>query len=324
MAYMYDDWQVTFRAPGTEASLAEFATKLQKYAEHPIGHADVARMPLPNLSVLDGFLQVLGIAAAPVLFDILAVCRNEEIRRELMRRLVKMGPEVSPLAVERLADPRWDVRRDLLAVIAGFGELPYGFDPWPYTRDTNDEVRLAAFRICLNTPSERADGIKIGLRDHSEAVLRRALHAAEEDPPRTADRALSRLARDETAPPVLRMVAVRILGTLGTNPARQTLLDLASLRRRFLVFKRLPRKTPELLAVIEQLAEREFDDPRVDEILRHALGSPDPEIRRLAAPAAERLGFGPARGVKPGDVVPNALQAEARELAELERGPGAA
>lgn len=323
MGYAYDDWQATFRSSRSEDTLADFATKLQKYASYPLGDPGATGLEIPNLSILDGYLQVLGVAAAPILFDVLLSCRNEEIRRELVRRLVKMGPEVAHLAVERLSDPRCDVRRDLLGVIAGFGELPYGFDPWPYTRDANEEVRLAAIRICLNAPSERADGIKVGLRDRSEAVVRRALHAAEEDPPRTADRALCRLARDETASPILRMVAVRILGTLGTQPARQTLLDIASLRRRYLLFKRLPRKTPELVAVIDQLATHDWDDPRADEILCHALGCSDPELRRLAAPAAERLGFGPMGGVKPGDVVPGALQDEARELAR-EREEGAA
>jgi HEAT repeat protein len=223
----------------------------------------------------------MGTAAIRPILDALSELESVQIRRALMDRVVKLGPEVGVAAMERLADERWFVKRNMLKIIGDLELPPPGFNPSDYFQHDDARVRREALRLMLRDPALRERAILRALGDEDERTVRTALAAALQACPPTAlplvaSRALSGATLD------LRLTAIRVLGACGHRSAVDTLLTLTAPRRSFFWFKRPPSKRPEYVTALSAL--RAFgDDPRARAILDSAAMSKDAEIAQAAA-----------------------------------------
>ncbi len=250
--------------------------------------ADVLRRVLaaeePDPAIVERLLPRLGMAAAEPMLDTLIRSESRTTRRRLLGWLRQLGPGIGPLAVAHLGSPHWYVQRNMLVLLAGLDTLPSGFSPMPYLAHADARVRREALRIALKVPALRDQGIRAGLADPDEQMLRMALGAGLEGCPREAVPLLVRRLSDERQPSDLRVLLLRVLGAAPSTGARDYLLQRVLVRRRWLGGKRLAAKSPELVAAVAALAARWAGDAAVAEALRLAARSGDPEIRAAAGP----------------------------------------
>ena len=233
---------------------------------------------------LDLLVPRMGLAAARPMLEALVESEDLQARSHLTDRIVRLGQEVGPLAVEWLEDERGHVQRNMLLIIAELPELPKGFQAADYAKNPDPQVRREAIRIMLKDPAGRERAICQALADPEENIVRIGLAGAQESCPDTAvPLVVSRVAK--TGEPELRHLAIRALARSGHPLALETLLGIVRPTRR-LFWTRLPRKTPEYLAALTGLWERR-DDARVDRALAAAAKSKDPEVARAAGPVQE-------------------------------------
>src|SRR5439155_20877233 len=90
---------------------------------------------------LERLLDRLGPAGAEPMLESLEVAENLTLRRRLVSRLSKMGPELAPVIVSRLPGKPWYVQRNLLLVLGAIGHWPPGFSPAPYANHSDSRVR---------------------------------------------------------------------------------------------------------------------------------------------------------------------------------------
>ncbi len=231
-------------------------------------------------AALDLLLPRLGSAAAEPMLEALAESESQQTRQALIKRIVRLGSAVAPLAVARLDDPRGHVQRNMLTIIAELPEPPRGFDAATYLKSEDSRVRLEAIRIMLKDPAGRERAICQALTDSQERTVRLGIAAAQEGCPDTAVSLLvSRVERERDRD--LRVMALKALGRSGHALALQTLLGFAAPRRK-LFWNKLPPKTPEYLTALSAL-RRHRADPRAERALAAAARSRDPEIARAAA-----------------------------------------
>ncbi len=238
----------------------------------------LAQEPL-NVSLVDELLQHLGLGAADVLLDALIGAGSSQTRRLLLSRLVALGSDIGPHVVARLADERWFVVRNMLALLGELPTLPPGFDAATYTSHADGRVRREALRILLRDPATRERAITLGLADPDDHAVRLAITAAARGCPETAipllaSRATSGGNTDQ------RTAAIRVLGGAPHAAALETLLTLAAPRRSLLGVKPQP-KSPEYLAALAALS-RHTQDARVRATLAVAARSRDPDIAAAA------------------------------------------
>lgn len=229
--------------------------------------------------VLDRLVAQVGAAAAEPLLDALGESQSLPSRRILIDRLVSLGPAVGPVVVERLADKRWYVQRNMLTILSALPELLAGFNPAEFLQHADTRVRQEAIRLLLRHPSQRERAIGLALADSDETVVLLGLTAALDGCPEAAvPLVMSRATSGETGK--VRTLSVRVLGASGRRIALETLLEFVAPRRP-LFRLRPPPKTAEYLAALT--AVRQFsDDPRVRRALSLAAASADPEISRRA------------------------------------------
>ena len=97
-----------------------------------------------------------------------------------------------------------------------------------------------------------------------------------------------RYAAESAAPVDLRVLAIRALGGTAAPTARDTLLGLSEGGRTFFGRRKLPPKSPELLATLRALAAGWAADSSVQHVLERAAASKDPEIRSAIVLQPER------------------------------------
>ncbi|MBI4502961.1 MAG: HEAT repeat domain-containing protein [Gemmatimonadetes bacterium] len=242
--------------------------------------AAVLRVPPLNIELVDALLPQLGMAAAGVLLDALIAVDSGQTRRLLLDRIIGLGFEVAPLAMQRLGDQRWYVQRNMLRILGDLEVIPPDLRASDYLQHEEARVRREALRIVLRDPALRERAICRGLGDPDERMVRAALTAALQSCPPTAlplvsSRALSGTSEDQ------RVLAIRVLGASGVRSAVDALLRLTAPRKTWFG-ARPPDKTPEYLAAIAAL--RSFgDDPRARAILDQAARSRDADVTRAAA-----------------------------------------
>jgi hypothetical protein len=233
---------------------------------------------------LERLVPRVGQAAAPPLLDALARATSRGTRRGLLAELVKMGPEIAPLVIQRLDDPQWYVTRNLLALLEELSSLPPGFSAAPYLRHADPRVRWQAVKVQVKLPLERDAALAAGLQDQDPRTLRLALGLAValQSCPDAAVPRLSGHAVDRTFPTDLRVLAIRALGYARAPAALATLLRLTSGGRRLFGGEKLPAKSPELIVAVSALATGWRVDPRARAVVARAAAARDPEIRAAA------------------------------------------
>jgi hypothetical protein len=237
--------------------------------------AEILKAEPLDVEALDGLLPKLGADAAEPMLEALMESESRQTRRVLLDRLRDMGHAVAPLAVARLADSRWYVQRNMLAIIAELPRLPEGFRPGDFFEHPDDRVRREALRLMLRQPTWRERAICRALADPDDRTVRLALSAAMDDCPKSAlplvvSKATSGVNEDQ------RVTALRVLGATKTKQALDVLLQIAAPRKKMLRTK-LPPKTPEFLAALREL-QRFREDPRVRPVLAAAAASRDHDI----------------------------------------------
>jgi hypothetical protein len=228
---------------------------------------------------LDGLLPRLGSDAAEPMLEALMESESRQTRRVLLDRLRAMGHAVAPLAVARLADSRWYVQRNMLAIISELPELPEGFRPTDFFEHPDGRVRREALRLMFRHKVLRERAICRALADGDERTIRMGLTASMDDCPRAAvslviSRAISGTSEDQ------RVAAIRVLSAADQADGIEVLLKMVE-PRRSLLRTRLPPKTPEYLAALAAL-HKHRTKPRVAAALKAAAASRDAEISAAA------------------------------------------
>jgi len=239
----------------------------------------------PDSILVERLLRRLGLEAAEPLLDALGGTDSRAARRRLLGWLVQLGPAIGPLIMARLESPHWYVLRNMLVLLGGVDPWPEQFSPTAYLAHPDARVRREALRLALRVPELRDQAICTGLADGDDLILRTALAAALDGCPVEAVPLLIELTESRGHATDVRLQIVKVLASLHTPAARDCLIRRALTRRRWLPWRRLGPKSPELLAAVSGLAARWAEDPKAAAVLRLAARSSDPEIRGAAGVA---------------------------------------
>lgn len=267
------------QAPGTAA-----AAELWNRAASP----DTVRWLLQHdpvdFATVDRLLPRLAEQAAEPLLDALAASEVRATRRGILERLVRLGPVLGQSITARLSDERWYVKRNLLTLLDLLPEPPPGFSALQWLGDSDPRVRVEALKLGLKSSAERDRVLTRGLEDTEHRIVRLALMAAFQGLPADAVPHVVTVVNNGTLPSDMRVPAIRLLGAARSPQALETLLALADGGRTLLGRRRLPPKSPELLAALTALASGWGREPRAMEVLLVAAVSGDPQIRAATDP----------------------------------------
>ncbi len=251
---------------------------------------DTARWVLSDDPVdfvlFDRLMPRVGLAVADPLLDALADSESRTTRRAALERLLRLGAGIGPFVASRLTDERWYVRRNLLALLDAFPELPGELSPLTYLSDPDVRVRIEAFKLALKVPAEREAAITQALGDSDGRLVRTALIASARSLPEDAVPLVIRLAQNPRVAEDVRLQAIRVLGAAQahTPAALELLLTLADGGRTMFGRPKLPPKSAMLLAALSALASGWGDEPRATMIIARAAVSSDPDIRAATDP----------------------------------------
>lgn len=281
-------------SPPTRVLAVRRLERLVERSEAPLRLRRLLARDPPDFEEVDEILDGGGPAGrlADVLLDALAEEESRSARRDILNRLVELGSPVARLIPERLDDPRWFVRRNLLNLLHELPSVPEGFSALPFLRDRSEDarVRVEAFKTALRVPDERDRAVRTALGDSDERVFRLALGALSDRKARALAPLLMERARDQGLSASARAAAVRSLTPVESEEVRDFLLDLAG-DRRPLVGYRISEKSPPVLAALSVLAMRWSGDDAVRKLLERARGSDDPDVRgAVARPSGSTVG----------------------------------
>ncbi len=240
-----------------------------------------------DTEVVELLLERMGMAAAEPMLESLEVAENRTMRRRLLTRLGRLGPEIGPMLTERMPGAPWYVQRNLLALLGALEEIPGDFVPAEYVDHDDARVRREAIKLMLRLPGQREEAVLAALGDDDDGNVRLGLTAGLEGCPAGAVSRLLVLLNDPRAAVDVRTLAVRVLGTIRSGATRDWLVNHAMTRATWLRKSRLQPKTPVLVTVIGTLAREFRNDPAAQEVLRQARANPDPDIRRAVTGVVE-------------------------------------
>lgn len=274
-----------YEAPPGPEGVNEAVTHTWERLVEPAVIRRIVEQDTPDTEALEAVLSRAGIDAADALLDRLASSESLSLRRQTFDRIVDLGPGALPLAVQRIEQPEtvpWYVLRNILALFSEFPELPEGFTPIPMRDHENPQVRYEALKLCLRVPSERDRSVELALTDSVDRIVALGVAAAEHGAPASAEPQLRDMALDATGEPGLRLPAIRALGGIPTDSARNTLLEVAAPRQRFLRAP-VPDATPVACTALKALKSAWPDHPEVVALLSLASASADEALREAAS-----------------------------------------
>jgi hypothetical protein len=240
-----------------------------------------------DTDVVEMLLERMGMAAAEPMLESLEVAENRTMRRRLLTRLGRLGPEIGPMLVERLPGAPWYVQRNLLALLGALPEIPADFAPAEYVDHDDARVRREAVKLLLRLPGQRDEAILAALGDDDDGNVRLGLNAALNGCPAGAVARLLVLLNDPRAAVDVQTLTIRVLGTIRSVATRDWLVGHAMTRATWFRKSRLQPKTPLLLAVVSALSREFRDDPATQEVLQLARANPDADIRRASTGVVE-------------------------------------
>lgn len=239
----------------------------------------------PDAALVERLLPRLGLDATDPLLDALAEADSRALRRRLLTWLTRLGPGIGSMVMARLDSPHWYVIRNMLVLLTGMDPWPSGFSPAAFLTHADARVRREALKLALRTPELRDQAICTGLTDGDELILRTALATALDGCPMEAAPLLVDQLESHAQPADLRLLLVRVLAMLPSTAARDCLVRRVQGRRRWMLWRRLAPKSPEMVAAVAGLAGRWGVDPAAANVLRLARSSRDAEVRAAAGAA---------------------------------------
>jgi hypothetical protein len=239
----------------------------------------------PDAALVERLLPRLGLDATDPLLDALAEADSRALRRRLLTWLTRLGPGIGSTVMARLDSPHWYILRNMLVLLAGMDPWPSGFSPAAFLTHADARVRREALKLALRTPELRDQAICTGLTDGDELILRTALATALDGCPLEAAPLLVDQLESHAQPADQRLLLVRVLAMLPSTAARDCLVRRVQGRRRWMLWRRLAPKSPEMVAALAGLAGRWGVDPAAANVLRLARSSRDAEVRAAAGAA---------------------------------------
>jgi hypothetical protein len=236
----------------------------------------------PDAALVERLLPRLGLEATDPLLDALAEAASRALRRRLLTWLTRLGPGIGSIVLARLDSPHWYVLRNMLVLLAGMDPWPSGFSPAAFLTHADARVRREALKLALRTPELRDQAICTGLTDGDELILRTALAAALDGCPLEAAPLRVDQVESHAQPADVRLLLVRVLAMLPSTAARDCLIRRVQVRRRWMLWRRLAPKSPEMVAAVAGLAGRWSVDPAAANVLRLARSSRDADVRTAA------------------------------------------
>lgn len=236
-----------------------------------------------HIEAVERILDEVGARAIAPMLDALAVTDSRALRHRLLNALTSIGPQVGAPTAARLVGAEWFVQRNLLIVLGALAEWPPEFDPEPYATGQDPRVRREAVKLMLQgtqRPELRSRGIALSLADEDDAVLRLGLATALEECPPSAEPLLAKLLDHEDEE--VRILAIRVFGTLRSRRARDLLLQTVLAKRKWWRRTRLNSPSPEMLAALRGLAGTWARHPEIEVVMTLAARSPHPEVRSAA------------------------------------------
>ncbi len=240
-----------------------------------------------DTEVVELLLERMGMQAAEPMLESLEVADNRTIRRRLLTRLGKLGPSIAPMLIERLPGAPWYVQRNLLALLGSLPEIPADFPVAEYASAEDPRVRREAIKLLLRLSGHRDEAIIAAVGDDDDANVRLGLVAALDGCPPAAVGRVRMLLNDRKLQLELRVMAIRVMGTVKTAATRDWLVNQALTQPNWFRKRKLMPKSPELLAVIGCLARSFRTDPTAQLALRLAWESSDPDVRTAATGVIE-------------------------------------
>ncbi len=241
----------------------------------------------PDLDAVDRLIRIFGSAAAPALLATLVDATQEDVRGELARRLIALGGEVGPLAVERLEEPDPRVRGAMLSILSRIDPLPENFHPSSFYLDDDRGVRRQALEFGLQLDDERERVLYTALRDPDPDIVSFALTEIARDCPPDLVSRLIRMATDRREPAAMRRAGIRALAYADSPEVLSALIELTWQRRFFVIYALAP-KSSEMLEALEILVRNWASNSRVRRIVAAARKSKDPQIKAVATRSGPR------------------------------------
>lgn len=246
----------------------------------------------PDFEAVDELLCRLGERAAAPMLDALAEATSRPVRRELFSRLAELEGTIEGQILERTADDRWFVKRNMLALLAERDVQPVDFSPLEHATHPRAAVRREAYRLALRRADEREEAIRRALQDPDSRAAAMAFGALDEVEPSILDRVLPTLVErlsDETLAPEIRRLGLAALSRAEATRALEVLLSFCRVRTvwRFWTTQ-LADKSPLMLGALRALRRGWSEHPEARDVLEEARTSDDPEVREAA-------GEGPTR-----------------------------
>ncbi|HEX6694319.1 MAG TPA: hypothetical protein VF035_06490 [Longimicrobiales bacterium] len=220
-----------------------------------------------------------------LLLDRISESASRATRMGVFQRLSARGDDVLSAIVERLADERWFVRRNMLALLNEIGRVPPGFTALPYASDPEPSVRREALQLAVNNVLERERAICLALGDRDERTVLAGARAAQGGLPASAVPFALRCVEAQTLPPELRAQVVRVLRGVRSPAVLDVLLRSVVVGRSLLGRPKLARPAPDVIAAVGVLASTWRDDPRAAAVLDRAR-SGDSDAMKHAAETA--------------------------------------
>lgn len=207
--------------------------------------------------------ELAGTDVIPMFLDLLEEEENMSVRKRLLQLIVECGPDVIPLAVQRLKNPKWYVVRNMLVLLKDLGAKDALPDVIGCLKADSSKLRLAALQAVesLGKGTDFIDrALAVTLRDTDPAVFRKAVSMALALPDHPAMEVIksrlrysSQIIKDGQLIPVLEMIRrsrVKKLIPVLVKLRRQ-------LRLRFWQWKRIGELYKAVNHTVRELRSRE-------------------------------------------------------------------
>lgn len=226
------------------------------------------RLPLPTVMSL--------------LLDRISESDSRATRMGVFLRLKAIGLPLTPLVIERLADPRWYVLRNMLLLLNEIGAWPASFSALPYARHEQATVRREALQLAVQIGAERDEAICLAMADEDERAMRIGVKSARRSglPPAAVPAVLERVTDDALSPDVI-VALLRLLGGHAGPDVVELLMSFV-IGRRLIGRPRLAPPSPAMLAALSSLAAIAPSDARATAALELARASADDVVRDAA------------------------------------------